>query len=333
MTLDYNRLKQYLTRADSEERAGFNHPERMESPIGKHGKGATFEPTPRFISTSARTNGTTILTPRKYFNLLHAHDAPPGLLERTEHGWLFRDLRIGGEPQNLEYRTFLLDNEERHPQHWWHNDYQQTREGREGWRLPTTEEIIALADQTRILDKTHYHNDVQLILNGDPQNNIPGLRRNIGRWPILADHIQYGNNFRATITNPLGKKEKVTIPIYQNNYLTLAPEQHEGLLGTQVTPDEAAWLEALVGEKWAQLPQILQFIAPRQQIQAPESFGHEQESHLQEARIWTPEQQDRNRYPGRVVHLGVGGFSVDVVSVGPAFGVRSAQKISTGNQG
>lgn len=337
MGLDYFQLEDYLKGADEGKHDGFEHPTSGEDPIGKYKGGK------RFISTSARTNGTTILTPEKQMYLLNRHDyiswekndagdwVQARWLEQTPDGWLFNCIGDG-----LEYRTLLLDNGDEHTQNWWHTDYKQTREGQEGWRLPTTEEAIEMFYSLLLLSKDpRYHSQVRLILDGNQQENIPGLRQNIDRWPILADHIQYGRNLQARITNPYGKDETREIP-YHSSGLVIAPQQHEGLLGAQKTPDEESWLEALAGSRWPLLPQILQFIAPRRQHnvsysqQTTEPEPSSPQPHLREARIWTPSQRLRDNYSGRIASLDF--FSIridldfDVGGIRPAFGVRDVKK-------
>ncbi|MBW3018599.1 hypothetical protein KY329_00230 [Candidatus Woesearchaeota archaeon] len=345
MGLDYFQLEDYLKRADESKHDGFEHPTSIEEPIGKYEGGK------RLVSVSARTNGTTILTPEKQMYRLHPHDfVSPNFnqdtngkwvrerfLEQTSDGWMFNCIGDG-----LELRTNMLDNGESHRQGWWHTDYKQTREGQEGWRLPTAEEFAEIGYALLLLSKDpRYHNQVQLILDGNQQENIPGLRQHISRWPVLADHIEYKSNLKARITNPYGKDETVAVPEYPNG-LVIATEQHEGLLGIMSKEhrkvlDEASWLKVLAGNKYTELAQIMQFIAPRLERQAKfvrQTREYDEpaavEPYLREARIWTPSQQSRNNYSGRVASLGFDIIGIDLdfddgVGGWPAFGVRSAK--------
>lgn len=274
-------------------------------------------------------------------------------IERTDDGWVFRSITVRDhvaeekqkawgipvenvEPRfitkDYEWHAGLLDNGADHRQYYWNGNYRLTEEGKEGWLLPSSELFFEIMYRVMLLDKDPQHQPVTRPFLAD-------LRENLGNWPLLADHVQYGDSLSARITNPYGKDVGVDIPVYEGDTCVLAEGQDEQLLGSQVLSDEFSWLEALVGNKWPLLPQVIQFVASRVEDDFQYSKqGEESEPtisvhNLRETRLWTPDQAGRNTVPGRIVSVDddVGGDWV-VLGFGydydgwPAFGVRCARE-------
>lgn len=203
-------------------------------------------------------------------DLLNPHDYPEGLLERTDEGWLFRDLKVDGKLQNLELRAGLLDNGEKHTQNWWLDNYQQTSEGMEGWRLPTLEEFTEMGYALKCLSNDQkYRRMVRSVVYGNPQEKLEGLKRMCHMaHPYFADTIRFGYFSPADqITKGYDKAKDILLPEHGDVIIVgfeqkeLESDYEDPLALTNTLRAKPDWLEVLAGEKWPALGEMLQYLS------------------------------------------------------------------------